>query len=217
VPVVTVEGTALEVERTRRHALFPTFVWQTRLTDEATRELNVPMLARLDALRAGLPPLAPGRNFQSEQNLHEDPAFAGFMSLVRGALDGVLDFLKVEPREMLITGCWANVGAPGATHTPHTHPNNFLSGVYYLSAPTGGNRITFDDPRPHTFVLSPMVSEITLENSSFINVTVAEGCLLLFPAWLQHRVHENRSAVERVSVAFNAMFPGYAEMLAARA
>jgi uncharacterized protein (TIGR02466 family) len=214
--VVTARDTGLEVEDSRRHSLFPTFVWQTRLTAEATREMNAPMLARLDALRATLPPLPPGRNFQSEQDLHEDPAFAGFVGLVRSALDGVLDFLKVAPREMLITGCWANVGAPGATHTPHTHPNNFLSGVYYLRAPQGGNRITFDDPRPQTFVLSPMVSEISLENSSFINVTVAEGCLLLFPAWLQHRVHENRGTVERVSVAFNAMFHDYAEMLAAR-
>jgi len=210
------DGLTLHVEKREMLPLFPSFVWQTRLTPEACRALNDPMLARLDALRAGRP-LAPGNNWQSEQNLHRDEAFRGFMSLVFSALDGVLDFLKVAQREVVITGCWANVGSPGATHPAHTHPNNFLSGVYYVRAPQGGNRITFDDPRPHTFVLSPMVSRITLENASFINVTIAEGCLLLFPAWLQHRVPENESGVERVSVSFNAMFSGYSEMLSRHA
>jgi len=197
-------------------ALFPSFVWQTRLTPDATRTLNSRMLARIEALRAGRP-LSPGNNWQSEQNLHEDPAFADFVALLHGAMRGVLDFLHVAQKSVVITGCWANVGSPGATHPAHTHPNNFLSGVYYVRAPQGGNRITFDDPRPHTFVLSPMVRTITLENSSFINVTIAEGSLLVFPHWLQHRVPENQSALERVSVSFNAMFPDYAEMLSRQA
>ena len=205
-------GLTLHVHKREMLALFQSFVWQTRLTPEAARTLNERMLARIDALRAGRP-ITPGHNWQSEQNLHEDEAFGGFVSLVHGALQGVLGFLKVAPRELVITGCWANVGSPGATHPPHTHPNNFLSGVYYVRAPQGGNRITFDDPRPHTYVLSPLVNRITLENASFINVTIAEGCLLLFPAWLQHRVPENRSGTERVSVSFNAMFRDYSEML----
>jgi hypothetical protein len=35
----------------------------------------------------------------------------------------------------MITGCWANVNPPGSYHPTHNHPNNFLSGVYYVDIP----------------------------------------------------------------------------------
>ncbi len=207
-------GLILEVERSEVLPLFPSFVWQTRLTPTVARAMNDAMVARLDTLRAELPPLMPGHTFQSEQNLHEDPAFAGLVGLINNAVSGVLEYLKVKHQRSVITGLWANVGAPHAGHTPHTHPNNYLSGVYYIRAPEGANRITFDDPRPQTYVLSPMVSKVSPDNGSFVNVTIDEGFLLIFPAWLQHRVPPNLSPRERVSVSFNAMFADFAETLA---
>ena len=45
---------------------------------------------------------------------------------------GVLRFLRIGTRELEITGCWATVLAPRASHKLHSHPNNFLSGVYYV-------------------------------------------------------------------------------------
>jgi uncharacterized protein (TIGR02466 family) len=44
-------------------------------------------------------------------------------------------------------------------------------------------------------------------------VKVKDGTLLLFPAWLDHSVDENRSAEERISVSFNLMFTGYSETM----
>ncbi|MGH8628692.1 MAG: putative 2OG-Fe(II) oxygenase [Gammaproteobacteria bacterium] len=40
------------------------------------------------------------------------------------------------------TGCWANVNGIGASHGVHTHPNNFLSGVYYVQTQAGADTIT---------------------------------------------------------------------------
>ena len=39
------------------------------------------------------------------------------------------------------------MNAPGAAHGLHSHPNNFLSGVYYVRVPSGGDTINFHDPR----------------------------------------------------------------------
>jgi len=47
-------------------------------------------------------------------------------------VDTALAFLRVDHPQVLITGCWANVNASGAAHRMHAHPNNFLSGVYYV-------------------------------------------------------------------------------------
>ena len=40
-----------------------------------------------------------------------------------------------------ITGCWATVLAKGAVHKVHSHPNNFLSGVYYVRTRPGADTI----------------------------------------------------------------------------
>ncbi|MGH7391302.1 MAG: 2OG-Fe(II) oxygenase family protein, partial [Candidatus Rokuibacteriota bacterium] len=129
------------------------------------------------------------------------------------AAASVLDFLKIGSGVLEITGCWANVGAPGAPHRMHTHPNNFLSGVYYLQVDDGGNTINFHDPRPQTAVLRPPVTELTAYNTDQVVVPVTPGTLILFPAWLAHSVDPNRSDRERISVSFNLMFSSYADTM----
>ena len=69
------------------------------------------------------------------------------MKLVETAARGVARFLQVDQYPMDITGCWANVNPPGAYHPMHHHPNNYLSGVYYVAVPTAGSQIVFQDPR----------------------------------------------------------------------
>ena len=39
--------------------------------------------------------------------------------------------------------------------------------------------------------------------------------MIFFPSWLYHSVDDNRSAEERISVAFNAMFLPYVEEMSA--
>jgi len=82
-----------------------------------------------------------------------------------------------------MTGLWANMNAPGAIHKMHNHPNNLLSGVYYLQTGKGADTINFHDPRPQRDVIKPPVTELTADNT------------------------------DQVVVTFNAMFSEYAETL----
>ena len=52
-----------------------------------------------------------------------------------------------------MTGLWANMNAPGAIHKMYNHPNNLLSGVYYLQTGKGADTINFHDPRPQRDVI----------------------------------------------------------------
>ena len=123
------------------------------------------------------------------------------------ARNGVLQFLHVgDCGPLRVTGCWANVNPPGASHRMHAHPNNFLSGVYYVSVPAGADTINFHDPRPQTGQIRPPVTALTAENTDQVVVRIAEGTLLLFPAWLMHSVDANPTQERRVSVSFNLMF-----------
>ncbi len=125
----------------------------------------------------------------------------------------MLDFVAVSHDGFAITGCWANIAAPGAPHKIHTHPNNYLSGVYYLKVPAGGESITFLDLRPQTMVISPRAEHDNPANAGKMTVTIDEGLLLIFPSWLAHSVDANDSDEIRISISFNAMFTSFAEKM----
>ncbi len=96
----------------------------------------------------------------------------------------------------------------------HSHPNNFLSGVYYLHTQAGADTINFHDPRRQTGIIRPPVTELTAENTDQVVVKVRNGTLLMFPSYLEHSVDANQSDAERVSLSFNVMFSAFAEELA---
>jgi uncharacterized protein (TIGR02466 family) len=95
----------------------------------------------------------------------------------------------------------------------HSHPNNFLSGVYYVETPPEADTINFHDPRIQTSIIRPPVTELTAANTDQVVVKVAPGSLLVFPAYLQHSVGPNASGQERISVSFNVMFSSFTENL----
>ena len=131
---------------------------------------------------------------------------AELVEFANGAVSSVLDFLKVQHDGFDITGCWANIGAPGSPHKMHSHPNNFLSAVYYVCAPEGGNSITFHDPRPQPAIIAPPRTEMVAANAGKADLKVADGDFVVFPAWLFHSVSVNTSRQKRISIAFNFMF-----------
>jgi uncharacterized protein (TIGR02466 family) len=135
------------------------------------------------------------------------------VKLLEMAARGVARHLQVEHYPMMITGCWANINPPGAYHPTHNHPNNYLSGVYYVAVPASGSRIQFQDPRP--LMIMPRPREFTRLTANAADAQSKEGRLLIFPAWLRHNVPANDGQTERISISFNFMFKDFAETLAA--
>ncbi len=193
--------------------LFPTFLWRCQLRPEVYGPINVAILSRLDAMRQNLPPLHRGEAWQSGHGLHKLEEFSDLVSVIGTAAETVLAFLHIDLRDVRVTGCWANVNAPGATHRMHTHPNNFLSGVYYVHVDEDSSTINFHDPRPEAGIIRPPVTELSAYNTDQVVVTVSTGSLIIFPAWLPHSVDANRSLRPRVSISFNLMFSAFAERM----
>jgi uncharacterized protein (TIGR02466 family) len=193
--------------------LFPTFVWKGDLKPQDFEPLNRDIATALAGLGAPLEGLRPGENWQSDHDLHARSPFRPLLDWVEAAAANALSYLRV-PRPLMVTGCWANVNAPGTGHRLHSHRNNYLSGAYYLQVQNGADTINFFDPKPQAGVIRPAATEPTAENTEVAMVRVQTGSLLLFPAWLQHGVDVNRSARPRISLSFNLMFPGFAEEMA---
>ncbi|MBI2754734.1 MAG: 2OG-Fe(II) oxygenase family protein [Betaproteobacteria bacterium] len=193
--------------------MFPTLVWKVLLKAEARDAIGAKVLAALERMRRDLPKLEPGRGWQSEQTLHQREEFRDLAACVRDVAKSTLRFLRIGYEPFEITGCWATVLAKGAAHKAHTHPNNFLSGVYYVRTSPGADSINFHDPRNQTAVIRPPVVELTGENTDQVVVRVTNGTLLMFPSYLEHSVDANASEDERISISFNIMFTSFTENL----
>jgi uncharacterized protein (TIGR02466 family) len=193
--------------------MFPTLVWKIQIRAELRDAMNANILAALESIRRELPELAPGQGWQSEQTLHEREQFQDLVSCVNNAATSILRFQRIGHEAFEVTGCWANVLAKGASHRMHTHPNNFLSGAYYVRTHPGADTINFHDPRSQTRIIRPPVVELTAENTDQTVVEVKNGTLLMFPAYLEHSVDANTSDEERISVSFNVMFSAFTENL----
>lgn len=193
--------------------MFPTLLYRFELADSVREQVNASVLNALDALRRSRSLSEPGQSWQSKQDLHERAPFAELVTCINAAVAESLDFQRIGHGGVCITACWVNVLPPGRRHRAHSHPNNFLSGVYYVKTQAGADTVNFHDPRTQTAIFRPPVTELTADNTDQVVVKVRDGTLLLFPAWLEHSVDPNRSAEERVSVSFNIMFKEYTETM----
>lgn len=193
--------------------LFPTLVWKVQLKAELHEAVDAKILTVVERLRRDVPKLGLGEGWQSDQTLHELEEFRDLISCVNSTAKNVLRFLRIGSDAFEITACWANVLAKSAAHKAHSHPNNFLSGVYYVRTHPGADTINFHEPRSQTGIIRPPVAELTAENTDQVVVRVKNGTLLIFPAYLQHSVDTNMSEKERVSVSFNIMFSSFTEKL----
>jgi len=194
-------------------SLFPTFVWNLQLNTEHYEAINTELLEVLNRIRQSLPTLEPGEAWQSHQEIHKFDEFGDLVSCINRATRGILRFLKIGYDAFEITACWASISTPGASHGIHSHPNNFLSGVYYLQTQPGADTINFHDPRVQTSIIRPPVTELTAQNTDQVVVRVRNGTLLVFPSYLQHSVDSNKSDKERISISFNVMFSSFTENL----
>ena len=147
-------------------------------------------------------------NWQTSPDLDkEDPsgAFKWFAKDISKAAFNIFDTLDYNVDEIEITGMWANYLYKGDAHPPHTHSNNFLSGVYYLEVEDGAAPIQFFDPRPQANVLRPR-NKANWQNCSMIQFDAIKGVGYIFPSWLQHWVPPTKG--ERISISWNIILRG---------
>ena len=198
-------------EQVEEHALFPSFIWVHDLPAARAEQLNQRWFHDLDRMTAPRPKLPPWQTWQTEQNLHHFAEFAELVEMINAASQSVLDKMQIEYDGFRITALWANINPKGTPHPPHFHPNNFLSGVYYVAAAEGADKIVFHEPRPQLDIIAPHVKSYTKYTAPSQEVRIRPGRMVLFPAWLTHSVPVNRSEGLRISIAFNVMFEHYVE------
>lgn len=193
--------------------LFPTYIWSYDLEDEISAGLNIDLMKSLDELTPDRPKLEPGRKWQTDQNLHKFEEFAELVKIFHVAMGEVLDLIGVDYSGFEITGCWANISPKFAYHPAHHHANNYLSGIYYVLAPPGGDTVVFHEPRSQPSIIDPKLKKETKYVANAHQIRVKPGRMIIFPSWLTHSVPSSTADTLRVSISYNIMFSSFAEQI----
>ena len=107
---------------------------------------------------------------------------------------------------LYITQSWINHTALNQWHHEHTHPNSYVSGVFYLNADKDNDRIFFDNHRYSQII--PSLKTYNPWNTSAYWLPVGTGTLVLFPSSLAHSVQNKKGNNQRVSLSFNTFIKG---------
>ena len=149
--------------------------------------------------------ITPNNNHPKEDDLHMLSYFKLLKDKVLEVSEYILNSNEYEYEKIEITNMWSTQMQAGAVHAPHTHSNNFLSGVYYVQASKETSPIQFFDPRAQSSVLVPR-KKPNWNNSNMIQFNSVVGMGLIFPSWLQHWVPQNKD--NRISISWNIIVRG---------
>lgn len=114
-----------------------------------------------------------------------------------------------RPRFAWSIQAWANVSPRGAQNAAHAHPGAYWSAVYYVDDGGGqGAALTLEDPRfPLNRMVQPDFRMIgpDLQDHTEVIVRPSPGKMVIFPAWLRHRVPPHDGPRDRVAIALNVL------------
>ena len=102
---------------------------------------------------------------------------------------------------------WVNINPPLSFNVKHCHPNCDIAGVLWIKIPENSGDIVFHSPYNY-ISYNEMICytrEFQEKGKYFhdYKFPAREGNLLLFPAHIEHKVDENNSDEDRISVSFN--------------
>ena len=190
-----------------RHEFFPTCLYRFK-HDFEDNELNS-LIKHIEdnSLSEHNGQIIKRTGSQTQNELHKVDTFTNLTKTIIDVTKSILDE-QGYIGEVEITNMWGNILRPQSqrAHAPHTHSNNFLSGVFYLKTSNDTSPIQFFDPRPQSDVLKPRKKKYNRLNSNIAQFESETGWGVVFPSWLQHWVPETKD--ERISIAWNIIVRG---------
>jgi uncharacterized protein (TIGR02466 family) len=115
---------------------------------------------------------------------------------------------KTENKNIRIKEMWAIINKNGDFNILHTHPNCYLSAVYYVKATEKCGKFQIENPNIAKRNFYPEIKRKNELNLKVAGIEIEEGDLLIFPGYLPHKVSTNESNEDRVVISFNVDIKG---------
>jgi len=148
-----------------------------------------------------------GGGWQSDNLGPDTPELAELFAEVGKKLEEVHRAFEFAPSlRQVITEAWININQKGHFNYSHDHPGSLFSAVYYVKGGADKGELELKTPIvPHTYTISnDLVAGFNAFTGHAMVIPPVTGDLLIFPAWLLHRVNMSRSDEDRISIAFNS-------------
>ena len=145
-----------------------------------------------------------------ELYLFDRPEMKSIKTAVQAALDVYAREVMGISQNLEVTQSWSLINPPGVGMHGHTHSNSIISGsLYYAEMPDPPGNMIFERYN-HYRAIELLVDEgkNNIYNAPRNAIIPKQGDLILFRSGLQHYVEENRSELDRYSIAFNTFVRG---------
>tara|TARA_B100000963_G_C22577755_1_gene649335 strand:- start:556 stop:1170 length:615 start_codon:yes stop_codon:yes gene_type:complete len=127
-----------------------------------------------------------------------------FLTISRYVFDVFKNYgWKVNPKKIICTEMWAIINKKNNFNLIHTHPNSYLSAAYYVKTPPNCGKFIVEDPLSVSRHNYPIIEKKTSLNEKVVGLDVEEGDLIIFPAYLPHKVGKNTTEEDRIVISFN--------------
>ena len=188
------------MNNTRIMDLFPTPLY--------INNINAPLINQQKDYLLNLPKILNMGNLRSESGyIFEYPLFTELKKTIN---DNIKEYVNIvypnSNLDVYITQSWANYTEPNEYHHRHSHPNSFISGVFYVNAIKNEDMIKFYKDLPFIYQINH--NQSNNYNSSDVAILVETGDLVLFPSNFQHNVPPTTSKETRISISFNTFIRG---------
>ena len=132
---------------------------------------------------------------------------------IHNTLIGIIGSIPtIKPEIGMEITSWFNINSPESYNDKHCHPNSDLAGVLWVKIPENSGDFIFNSPYEYnSFIEMHSYTDDLVKESKYYHTykyPPREGCILIFPAHLQHRVKKNESNEDRVSISFNIKLLG---------
>ncbi len=180
--------------------LFPTPLY--------TSNIDAPLINQQKDYLLNLPKILNMGNLRSESGyIFEYPLFAELKKTINEHIKEYVNIVYPNTNiDVYITQSWANYTEPNEYHHKHSHPNSFISGVFYVNAIKNKDMIKFYKDLPFIYQINH--NQPNNYNSADVAILVETGDLVLFPSNFTHNVPPTTSKETRISVSFNTFIKG---------
>jgi uncharacterized protein (TIGR02466 family) len=141
--------------------------------------------------------------------LLEDKDLAPLKKLIiKKAKEYTLDVLGIKD-QIYLTQSWSTINLTHAFHKTHTHPNTFISLVYYAQCKDGF--LFFDlntSSLRECFNFSYTIDKYNIYNSESWQLPVDTGDIVLFPGHIRHGSGVNELKTPRIIIGANFFLKG---------
>ena len=189
--------------------IFPTILHDFKSIDYNKKELVNFCYSEKKKHPEGIERSNKGNSWHSSDHYMEEDNLLS--SILLSSIDNYFASNKIfkEKMQYCILNAWININSKGGSNVLHDHPGSSLSGVFWINAPKDSGNIVFRNPNSFTeaSTLYGYADHLTesLNKYETFYLNPQEGYMVLFPSHIQHRVRENRSNKDRISMSFNIL------------